>query len=304
MRQRILITGGSSLLAVNWALAVRDLCSTTLGIHKRDVSVAGVQGKNIDLESVENMARIFEEVEPHVVIHTAGLTSVEKCESEPELAHHVNVTLASNVAQACARTGTELVHISTDHLFSGQDSLVSETQSVSPVNVYGRTKAEAEVAVLESNPNALVIRTNFYAWGTSYRRSFSDVVIDSLRAGKVVTLFKDAFYTPILVETLVSTVHDLIDRNASGIYHVVGDERISKYEFGLRIAEKFDLDPQKITSGLMCDRLDLVRRPCDMSLSNQKTHNFLGRKLGGIDQHLNRLVQQQHEDVARIIQNI
>jgi dTDP-4-dehydrorhamnose reductase len=292
------------LLALNWAMAVHDRCEVILGCHKRNVILAGTCTKWIDLDYVDNFVRVLEEVKPQTVIHTAGLTSVEKCESQPELAHQVNVALASNVAKASTLYGIKLVHISTDHLFSGEESFVAEDQPVAPRNIYGKTKAEAEYRVLEANSQALVIRTNFYGWGTSYRRSFSDVVIDPLRAGKVATLFKDAFFTPILVETLATTVHDLIDRNASGIYHVVGDERISKYEFGLRIAEKFDLDPQGITSGLIGDRPDLVRRPRDMSLSNQKTNVFLGRKLGGVDQHLNRLVQQQHEDVARIIQNV
>jgi len=304
MKPRVLITGGSGLLAVNWALAVRDFCEVTLGFHQRKIVLSGSSTKWVDLESVDKFSRTLEEVNPQVVIHTVALTSVEKCESNPALARHVNVTLASNAATACAIHGIQMVHVSTDHLFSGNESFATEDQPVDPRNVYGRTKAEAEHRVFEANSEALVIRTNFYGWGTSYRRSFSDVVIDALRAGKVVTLFKDAFYTPILAETLATTVHDLIDRNASGIYHVVGDERISKYEFGLRIAEKFDLDPQGIASGLMNERLDLVRRPCDMSLSNQKTRDFLGRKLGGVDQHLNRLKQQQHEGLARINQNI
>lgn len=304
MKQRILITGGSGLLALNWALAVRDLCSITLGIHKRDVSVARVQTKNIDLESVENLVRTFEEVAPHVVIHTAGLSSVEKCESEPELARHVNVTLASNVAQACARMDIQLVHVSTDHLFSGRDSLVSEVHPVSPVNVYGRTKAEAESTVLEEDPKALVIRTNFYAWGTSYRHSFSDIVIEALRGGRKLTLFQDVFYTPILIEAAVQTVHDLIDRNATGIFNVVGDERISKYEFGLMIADQFDMPRRGIIPGLLTDRTTLVKRPLDMSLSNHKARDLLGRQLGRVTEHLDRLAKQERDGVAREMRHI
>jgi dTDP-4-dehydrorhamnose reductase len=304
MYSRILITGGSGLLALNWALTVRDRFSVTLGLHERDVSLAGVQTRKIDLESVDHLVRVFDELAPQVVIHTAGLTNVEKCESEPLLAHHVNVRLAENVAQACFKVGIQLVHVSTDHLFSGHESLVDEIHPVAPINVYGRTKAEAESRVLDTHPLALVIRTNFYAWGTSYRCSFSDIVIEALQAGKELTLFEDVFYTPILAEVAIRAVHDLIDLKATGIFNVVGDERISKCEFGFKIAGELNLDPHGIIPGLLTDQVTLIQRPHDMSLSNQKIRDLLGRQLDGVDKHLNRLMQQEREGVAREMRNV
>lgn len=293
MKQRILITGGSGLLALNWAQAVSDRCSVTLGLHKRQVVLSQAQTQQIDLESVDKIVRSIEENSPQVVIHTAGLTNVDRCESEPELAHHVNVTLAANVAKACAIAGVGLVHISTDHLFSGQDLLIDESQPVAPINVYGLTKAEAEHQVIEANPRSLVIRTNFYGWGTNYRHSFSDIVINALRSGSDLTLFQDVFYTPILVETLALAVHDLNEIKASGIFNVVGDERISKYEFGLKIAELFSLETDKIKRDFFSAHSELVNRPRDMSLSNQKVCNLLGRRLGNTRDHLVKLRAQE-----------
>lgn len=304
MNPRILITGGSGLLALNWALAVRDRFSVTLGLHERNVSLAGTQARKIDLESVDDLVRVFEKAQPQIVIHTAGLTSVEKCETEPDLAQHINVDLASNVAEASAKLGLPLVHISTDHLFSGETSLVAETCPVAPINVYGRTKGEAEARVLEAHPLALVIRTNFYGWGTSYRHSFSDVVVEALRAGKELALFQDVFYTPILAETAARAVHDLIDIKASGIFNVVGDERISKYEFGLKLAQEFNLDASLIKPGCIRDQASLVQRPHDMSLPNQKTHKLLGRKLGGVGEHIARLHQQEQSGLVQELQKL
>lgn len=304
MTANVFITGGSGLLALGWALAIRDHYSVTLGLHERDISLAGVQTRQIDLESVSHLARTFETVQPQMVIHTAGFTNVNECEAKPDVAQHINVKLAANVAQACAKLGLPLVHVSTDHLFSGETPLVDETHPVAPKNVYGRTKAEAELRVLEAHSQALVMRTNFYGWGTSYRRSFSDVIIESLRAGKKLTLFQDVFYTPILVETAAHAMHDLIGLKASGIFHVVSDERISKYEFGLRIAREFDLDANLIKPGLITDQVSLVQRPCDMSLSNQKTCKLLGRKLGGVSEHIARLHQQEQNGLAQEIQKL
>ena len=299
--RRILITGGSGLLALNWAMAARDCSLVTLGMHKRNVVVPGVQSLPINLESVDDFMHALETVAPHVVIHAAGLTSVEQCEFNPELAHHVNVTLAANVAKACDKTGVDLVHVSTDHLFSGRDSLVDEKQPADPINVYGITKAEAEDRVLAINPHSLVIRTNFYGWGASYRQSFSDHVIDALRNGSNLTLFNDVFYTPILVETLALVVNELIDLKVNGILNIVGDERISKYQFGICLSEEFGLHPEKIICSSLSDQKNLVKRPFDMSLSNQKVCTILGRRLGGVTDHLARLHQQELNGLAQEI---
>ena len=300
----ILFTGGSGLLALNWAQAMRDRCIPTLGLHERNVSLDQTYAKKIDLESVDKLMRIFEEINCQVVVNTAGLASVEQCESEPALAHHVNVTIASNVAKACVNLGIKLVHISTDHLFSGQQAMVREDQPIAPVNVYGRTKAEAEQRVSEIDPEALVIRTNFYGWGTGYRQSFSDMVIKALRSHQEITLFQDVFYTPILIEHAAKIVHELINLKASGIFHVVGDDRITKYEFGLRIAEKFGLDSSKIISGFLANQSQLTQRPFDMSLSNSKVSNLLGRPVGGIQAQIATLHQQEFGGLALELQKL
>lgn len=304
MNKAVLITGGSSLLALNWAVAIREQYMVTLGLHERVVSLVGIGTQQINLESVDRLARVFEMVQPEIVVHTAGLTNIEKCESSPDLAQHINVELATNVAQACAIFRLPLIHISSDHLFSGDAALVDETYPTAPINIYGRTKAEAEVRVLEAHPQALVIRTNFYGWGPSYRRSFSDVIVDTLRSDKELTLFQDVYYTPILIEAVAQAAHDLINLKASGIFHIVGDERISKYNFGLKIAGEFNLDSSRINSAYLNDQTMLVHRPHDMSLSNQKTCHLLGRKLGNVDEHISKLRQQKQSKSVQAIQNL
>lgn len=292
------------MLALGWALAKRDHHSIILGLHSRKIALRGVETRWTNLESADSAARALAQLQPEVVIHAASMTSVEACESRPELAQHANVELAKNVAQACSSAGIRLVHISTDHLFSGEKAGVSESEPVAPKNVYARTKAEAELRVLEACPQALVVRTNFYGWGPSYRHSFSDVIVTSLREHKPIMLFRDVFYTPILSEFLVNAVHDLVEQRASGILHVVGDERISKYDFGLKLARQFELDASLIKAGCLGDQGALVPRPRDMSLCNEQACRLLGRKLGGTDEQLQRLQQQEKLGTIREVQNL
>ena len=290
---RILITGGSGLLGINWALNDREKYEVVLALHNREVSFSKTTSYNASFDSLESVIRCIQEIKPDIVIHTAGITSVESCEMDPIMAQVVNTDLASNISIACSVLNVRLVHISTDHLFSGEHSMATESTPVCPLNVYAATKAEAEVLVLKNFPEALVIRTNFYGWGPSYRPSFSDYIIKALREGKEVTLFEDVFYTPILVERLIQNIHELLKKNARGIFNIVADERVSKYQFGMAIAKCFDLDTTLIKKGKMKDRLSHVKRPFDMSLSNSKACSLIGHKLGNIDEHIRRLFEQE-----------
>ena len=302
MKKDILITGGSGLLALNWALTVREKFNVTLGLHDRKVNLKDTRSILLDLDSKKALAHLLEALKPQLVIHTAGLTSVEQCEANPTLAKYINIDLTKNLATVCAKLNIPMVYISTDHLFSGNESLVHEDHPVFPVNVYAKTKAEAEICVLDSDAEALIIRTNFYGWGTSYRHSFSDLVINHLRAEKKISLFKDIYYTPILVEPLVHTVHELAHKKAKGIFNIVGDDRISKYDFGLKLAKEFNLDIDLIDEGKIIDKQSLVARPHDMSLSNQKISNYLGRKMEGLDQHILKLKVQEASGIAKELQ--
>lgn len=304
MKKSVLITGGSGLLAINWAISIRNQHFVTLGLHTRDVQLSSTKSTRIDLESESNLIRQLQTLKTEIVIHTAGLTSVERCEADPKLAYRVNVTLASNIARACHQLQIPFVHISTDHLFSGMDLLVDETYPVAPVNTYGKTKAEAESQVLNYYPMALILRTNFYGWGTRYRHSFSDTIINSMRTKKTLTLFNDVAYSPILAETLAQTAHDLLDRQASGIFNVVGDDRLTKYEFGQQLAKYFQLNADSLEVSRFADETKLVRRPLDMSLSNRKVCELLGRRIGSIGDQLEQLRLQEINGQAREIQSI
>jgi dTDP-4-dehydrorhamnose reductase len=298
----ILLTGGSGLLAVNWFYSKNNDYRIYLGLNEREIHPDNSEVLFLDFFSEERLMKQIDSLNPSIVIHTAGLTSVEKCENNPELAFHINVELTSMVANVTKRLGIRLVHISTDHLFEGNVSMLSEGEPRQAINVYGRTKAMAESRIEEINPEALIIRTNFYAWGTSYRKSFSDFIIESLRNKKSLSLFDDVYYTPILAENLINTVHELLKKNEKGIFNIVSDDRISKYDFGILIAEEFGLDKSFIERCSLLSKSNLVKRPYDMSLSNQKVKEFLGKNLGTVKQHIAELHKQEFETKTKKIQ--
>lgn len=279
-RRTLLITGGSGLLALNWACAMRHNWRVILGTHRHRVALAGTVALPLDLDAPQRLHHRFDEVAPDIIVHTAGLTSVDDCEKNPALARRVNAELARNVAEAAARENIHLVHISTDHLFAGTRSVCSESEQPEPLNEYARSKLLAEEWVQQAHPQALILRTNFFGWGHAYRQSFTDWILSNLRAGKSITLFDDVYFTPILADSLAMAAHSLLDKSASGVFNLAGDERVSKCQFAIRLAKAFGLPGELIRRGRISDSNLLARRPPDMSLNNSKARSVLGGGLG------------------------
>jgi dTDP-4-dehydrorhamnose reductase len=299
MRRTVVVTGGSGLLALNWAAVRRGTDRVVLWLHRRSVALRGVEAVFGDSESDSATERMLGELGADLVIHTAGLTNVDACEARPDEAHVANVQLAARVARSARRSGCDLAHISTDHLFGGETGMITEATDPTPVNVYGQTKAEAEKRVQDAHPDALVVRTNFYCWGPQYRPSFSDRIISSLRDGRSITLFDDVRYTPILADVLAGAVHDLVGAGAAGVFNVSGDDALTKHEFGQRVARRFGLDATLIDRGSVADKPLLAARPRNMRLSNEKLTVRLGRAVGGVDAHLEALFVQEADGRAQ-----
>ena len=299
----ILITGGSGLLALNWALNIRNKYKVTLLLHRRKISLKGVNVDYLPLNSLDDCLFALEKHQPDIVIHTAGLTNVEECESNPKLAKEINVAIAKRIAMACSMMCTKLVHISTDHLFYGGQEFTSEDEEPSPINTYGKTKLQSEYQVKENCKEALIIRTNFFGWGTKYRQSFSDSIITKLKKHEKIDLFSDIFFTPILIEELSKSVHKLIDGNHQGIFNIVGNERLSKYEFGIKLANCFNLDTNLINKISFREKEDLIKRPKDISLSNFKAAKVLNYKIPSIDDQFISLKNQEDNNISNQVKS-
>jgi dTDP-4-dehydrorhamnose reductase len=296
---RVLITGGSGLLALNWACAVRDRWNVILGTHQHSVELKGVGSYQLDLHDPTRLGHQFGQLSPDLVVHTAGLADVDRCEETPALALQVNAELSQNVAQVAAYQGIRLIHISTDHLFAGDHSLYGEDEPPTPLNEYGRSKGLAEKWVQKAYPEALILRTNFFGWGHAHRQSFSDWIVYGLRDGKNLSLFDDVYFTPILADSLALLAHELAEKGASGIFNLVGDERLSKYQFALRLARCFGLSDDLIRRDRVTHANLSAKRPRDMSLDNTKARKILGRELGCLDSFLSALQLQEMQGRRR-----
>ena len=298
---KILFTGGSSLLALNWACSIRNRHEVFLGMHNSQISLRGTRTIPLALSNVDDLIELVLKIQPNIIINTTGMTNVEDCENQIDLAHQVNVQLAANIAFVATQLNIPLVHISTDHLFSGLKENETEYSKPCPLNEYGRSKFNAERVVLDLNPSTLVLRTNFYGWGSNKKQSFSDWIVHQLRAGKKINVFSDVFYTPILIANFVNVAHQLIDKSASGIYNLVGSERITKYDFAVNVARVFNLPEELLLKSSIDDATHLVKRPKDMSLSNSKVVGELGIYFPDTLTSLNELLSQEKKGLGHEI---
>ncbi len=272
---KVVITGGTGLLASNIALYKRDKWEILLLTRNHSLTFEGVASVKANLLDLDSTQRLLENFNPDLVIHTAGLANVEECEENYYVAHLANTVITKNIAQICSRKKYKLVHISTDHFSNQELGTSSELDIGLPLNVYAETKLLGESAVHRFCDNAIIVRTNFFGWGHENRTSFSDFIINNLRNNSSITLFDDVFYTPIFIDELVDSINGLVEVNATGVYNIVSNKKITKYEFGLKIAEVFTLDQNLIQKGSIADK-SLTKRPHNMALDNKKLVKTLG----------------------------
>lgn len=304
-----LVTGVSGLLGLN--VASTSSCSTwsnqltnplafavkhtvEWGIYKsHPVSLPEVETFPLDLTDKSKdesaVCNRLARIKPQAILHTAGLTNVDACENNPAEAKRLNVVATETVARAAWDAGAKLVHISTDHLSDGTKALVTEDAPPSPLNEYARTKLEAEQAVIKICPEALIIRTNFFGWGTQVKASFSDWILEGLKQGKEIPLFVDVYITPILINDLWEIIGQLLDKGAEGVFNVAGSERVSKYEFGVRLAKVFGYPTSLLRPVSVRDVALKAHRPLDMSLSTEKVSDLLAEPMPTLQASLEKL---------------
>tara|TARA_B100001057_G_scaffold147440_1_gene147360 strand:- start:10188 stop:11105 length:918 start_codon:yes stop_codon:yes gene_type:complete len=295
------ITGGSGLLGSSWLFHLKDKYEVFSSENKKKINLDNINFCKIDLLSRFELFNLLNKIKPCILIHTAALSNVEKCELNQDQALKVNVEITKNIIDVCTKLNIKIIYISTDHLFDGTQKYVNENEHKKPLNFYANSKDLAEQLIIKNVEKYLIIRSNFFGWGTSYRKSFSDFIINNLRNNVQVNLFEDVYFTPIIFSELFEKIDMLVKYNKNGIYNIVGNERLSKYEFGLKLSNIFELNNKLINKISIKDMKNLVIRPLDMSLSNKKYITELNDNFYDLEYNINLLKISENEKTTRFI---
>ena len=264
--KKILLTGASGLLGLNFYLQNKKFIIKPL-IHKKKINL--INSDKLDLLNFTKLNNIIEKFKPDIILHTAALTDVDKCEQNKNLATNLNINITKNLVEVSKLYNLKLIFISTDQLFKKNRNYFKESDRPNPVNFYAKTKKISEDIIKKKLRNYLIIRTNFFGWGTKYKKSFSDRIIESLRNNKVIQLFDDVYFNPVSIDFLCKIINKLIIKEAYGTFNISSNLSISKYQFGIIISKVFKLNQKLIVPINLSDK-KIIKRPLFMSLSNKK----------------------------------
>ncbi len=275
---RLVITGGSGLLGnklVRLAGQAGHEVQATYNTHP----VEGANAQYLDLTNETMVNRVIRESQADAVIHAACITDVDFCEQDPDSATRVNGTATGIIADACRKSRSFLVYVSTDYVFDGQRGHYKEEDVPSPINEYGRSKLLGEIQVQEHAADFCIARTSVvYGWGREHRPNFATWVYQRLRKGERLDVVADQHVSPTLNSHLARMLLEVAERRIRGFLHVAGATRLSRYEFAARLARAFKFD-ERLLNAVKSESINWrARRPFDSSLNVGKALEILNNK--------------------------
>jgi len=272
---RVLVTGVTGFLggAVSAELVSRG--HEVIGLA-RHVTRDGDLG--LDLCEPDVPARAIDHAAPDGVVHLAAVPDIAPCREDPETARRLNADVPGELASACERAGSRLVHVSTDQVFDGSRGGWREQDEAAPLHVYGQTKLAGERAVAAACPAAAVLRPGLVTGrAPAGRRSSTSALLDTLSRGASPSMFTDEVRSPVAAEDVARAVADLLERpETGGLLHCGGPEPLSRYRLARREAERAGIDPDRVGAGTrVAAGLD-AERPADLSLDSSRLVDLLG----------------------------
>jgi dTDP-4-dehydrorhamnose reductase len=227
----------------------------------------------LDLADEAATMRALAHAEPDVVIHAAACTDVDGIEREPERGERSNVQATRNVAAAAREAGAYLLAVSTDMVFPGDGGApYAEHAPTNPISAYGRSKLEAERAVLGSDARSAVARTAWLYGGTG--KHFPRTVLSVLRERGSIEVVDDEFGSPTFAGDLARALIQLAAVRGSGVFHLVNAGRASRFDLARETVREAGFDPElvrPVTTEAFLARYPLpARRPVDSTLRNER----------------------------------
>jgi dTDP-4-dehydrorhamnose reductase len=206
----------------------------------KDVELTGLSSKDADLRDQKQVTEAVDRTRPDWIVLAAAYTDVDGCETNSKLAFEVNCQGAVNVAQAAKQVGARLLFLSSDYVFDGSKSTPYETDDPrGPQSVYGRTKAEAEVKLLQILPQSCIVRTS-WLFGLG-GKCFPDTILKIAASRPLLDVVDDQRGSPTYTRDLAAAIIHLCRHKAAGIVHVTNRQECSWFEFAQAIVREAGL---------------------------------------------------------------
>ena len=291
-KSMVLVTGATGLLGSVLVPLLRSHGNTVLTHAHRSAA-----DYSFDLTDKQQTAALLEKLRPKAVINLAGLTSVERCQEQPNESYLINTRIVEHLACGIRQSGTDchLVQISTDQVYDGEGP--HSEDRVTLTNNYAFSKYAGELAAAQVS--STILRTNFVGRSKiRSRESLTDWVYNSLTGRKHVQVLNDVYFSPLSMTTLVELINVVIERKPVGVFNVGSHNGMTKADFDFTFAEHLKL-PTAFMTRIDTSQATFLKayRPKDMRMDCSKFEATLQVKLPDLLDEIRR-VAGEYDEVA------
>jgi len=290
VKLKVLVTGSAGLVGRQ---VVKDLSNShqVFSCYNESKPEYGDSVK-MDLKNREMISSILTEKKPDIVIHLGAMTGVDLCEKEKTSASEINTKATEIIAKECSKLNSFLVYVSTDYVFDGNLGMYKEDDVTNPLGFYGKSKLEGEKVVQNFSTNWCIARTSTPFGLHSTKKSFPMWVIENLQKQKQIDVLTDQFTSPTYVPNLSRMLIEISERRITGIIHVAGASKTSRYQMASMVSDKLNLDGTLLKQISMNKMKWVAQRPKDSSLDVSRASSILNEKPQKIDQSLNLFIDE------------
>jgi dTDP-4-dehydrorhamnose reductase len=278
---KVLITGANGFLGyyLTEQLLAKNISvfATGRGPCRLPFSGENFQYTEMDFTDPFSVHDVFEKIKPGVVVHAGAMSKPDECELNQMQAYFTNVEGTVQLLINAAEIKSFFVFVSTDFVFDGERGMYSEEDVPSPVNYYGRTKLEAEEAVKEYEHGWAIARTVLvYGKNHSGHANLLKTVKEKLEKGEAYNVVDDQWRTPTYVEDLAKGIVAVIEKKATGVFHLSGKDQMTPYQMALKTAAHLSLNASLLKKVTAASFTQPARRPAKTGFVIDKARKELG----------------------------
>ena len=290
---KILVLGGSSLIG-NFFIHNSTDHEIITTFNKNKINTPNMISKKINLpDDWDKLQKLILEKKPDVILNTMGFSNSDFCETNLEKVYALHVQVTEKITTLCSKINSKIIFLSTDYVFDGQKGNYVETDETNPINYYGHTKNLAEKITLK-NKNNLVLRTAMI-YGSSPKVRFLRYVIENLSNNQEINTYDDIFNSATNLSELTNGISKAIEFNANGIYHMVGSNCVSRFDFATAVAKVFNFNEELIKPVSINSAKLKAERPVNACLNNSKAEKAFDIKFSSINEGIKQVYEDKNE---------
>jgi len=279
---KILITGANGFLGYYLVEQLLNKNYEVIATGRGQSRLPFSKHKNFHYEEMDftdpfSIHDVFEKIKPEVVVHAGAMSKPDECELDQMKAYLVNVEGTVQLLINAEDIKSFFIFLSTDFVFDGERGMYNENDIPNPVNYYGRTKLEAEEAVKEYEFDWAIVRTVLvYGINHSGHNNILKIVKEKLEKGEEYNIVDDQVRTPTYVEDLATGIVTIIEKKATGVFHLSGKDMLTPYQMAIKTAEILNLDSSVLKKVTAESFSQPARRPLKTGFVIDKARKELG----------------------------